>query len=57
MELFKFSFFSIIDQGIGLDYCDIEWFSWEMNRDNSVIIEIAFKEMVKLLPAMWETWV
>ena len=22
--------------GIDLDYCDIEWFAMEMNRDNSV---------------------
>ena len=26
-----------------LDYCDIEWFSLEMNRDHSVIFEIASK--------------
>ena len=45
-----------VQQGrVDLDYCDIEQFAWEMNRDHSVIIEIAFKEMVKLLPAMWET--
>jgi len=24
-----FSFFSIIDLGIDLDYCDIEWFAWK----------------------------
>ena len=29
--------------GIDLDYCDIEWFALEMNRDNSVVFEIAFK--------------
>ena len=29
--------------GIGLDYCDIEWFSLEINRDHSVIFEIASK--------------
>ena len=27
--------------GIDLDYCDIEWFALEMNRDHSVIFEIA----------------
>ena len=27
--------------GIELDYCDIEWFSLETNRDHSVIFEIA----------------
>ena len=29
--------------GIGLDYCDIEWFSLETNRDHSVVFEIASK--------------
>ena len=29
--------------GIDLDYCDIEWFASEMNRDHSVIFEIASK--------------
>ena len=29
--------------GIDLDYCDIEWFALEMNRDLSVIFEIASK--------------
>ena len=24
-----------------MDYCDIEWFALEMNRDHSVIFEIA----------------
>ena len=28
---------------IDLDYCDIEWFALEMNRDHSVILEIASK--------------
>ena len=28
--------------GIDLEYCDIEWFALEMNRDHSVISEIAF---------------
>ena len=27
--------------GIDLDYCDIEWFALETNRDHSVIFEIA----------------
>ena len=30
-------------QGIYFDYCDIEWFVLEMNRDHSVIFEIAPK--------------
>ena len=38
-----FSFFSITSQGIDLDYCDIKWFALEMNRDHSVIFEIASK--------------
>ena len=42
-RLIKFSFFSITDQGIDLDYCDIEWFALEMKRDHSVIFEIASK--------------
>ena len=41
--MFNFSFFSITGPGIGLDYCDIEWFAVEMNRDRSVIFEIASK--------------
>ena len=40
---FQFSFFSITGWSIGLDYRDIEWFALEMNRDHSVIFEIAFE--------------
>ena len=29
--------------GIDLNYCDIEWFALETNRDHSVIFEIASK--------------
>ena len=29
--------------GMDLDYCDIEWFALETNRDHSVIFEIASK--------------
>ena len=29
--------------GIDLDYCDIEWFASETNRDHSVVFEIAYK--------------
>ena len=43
MELFNLSFFSLTDWGIDLDYCDIEWFALKMNRDHSVISEIASK--------------
>ena len=34
---------SITGWGIGLDYCDIEWFALEMNRDHPVVFEIASK--------------
>ena len=37
----QFSFFSITGWGIDLDYCDIEWFALETNRDHSVVFEIA----------------
>ena len=43
METFNFSFFSITDWGIGLDYRDIEWFALETNRDLCVVFEIASK--------------
>ena len=42
-EPFNFSFFSITGQGIDLDYCDIEWFALETNRDHPVVFEIASK--------------
>ena len=35
--------FSITGQGIDLDYRDIEWFALEMNRDHSVVFEVASK--------------
>ena len=43
IEPFNFSFFRITGQGINLDYCDIEWFALEMNRNHSVVFEIASK--------------
>ena len=43
IEPFNFSFFSITGWGIDLDYCDIEWFALEINRDPSVIFETASK--------------
>ena len=39
----QLQFFSITGQGIDLDYCDIEWFGSETNRDHSVVFEIASK--------------
>ena len=35
--------FGIRGWGVDLDYCDMEWFALEMNRDHSVIFEIALK--------------
>ena len=40
-EPFSFSFFGIRGSGIELDYCDIAWFALKMNRNHSVIFEIA----------------
>ena len=40
---FQGSFTSITAWGIDLNNCDIEWFALEMNRDHSVISEIASK--------------
>ena len=37
LKLFNFSFFSVTGWGTDLDYCDIEWFALEKNRDHSVI--------------------
>ena len=34
---------SITGRGIDLDYCDVEWFALERNRDHSVVSEIASK--------------
>ena len=42
-KIFNFSFFSVTGWGIDLDNCDIEWFALEMNRDHSVVFEIASK--------------
>ena len=39
----KLSFFSVTGWGIDLDNSDIEWFALEMNRDHSVVFEIASK--------------
>ena len=39
----QLSFFSFTARGIDLDYHDIEWFVLGMNRDHSVVFEIASK--------------
>ena len=46
IKLFDFSFFSVTGWGIDLDYHDIEWLALEMNRDLSVIFEIASMDCV-----------
>ena len=46
MEVFNFSPFSITDRGIHSDYCDVEWFALETNRDHSVVFEIVFKHCI-----------
>ena len=43
IKLFNFSCFSISVWGIDLDYCDIEWFALETNRDHSIVFEVASK--------------
>ena len=43
IKLVSFNFFSISGWDIGLDYCDVEWFTLEANRDHYVIFEIAPK--------------
>ena len=43
LRTIQLQLFSITDWGIGLDYRDIEWFALGMNRDHSVIFEIASK--------------
>ena len=40
---FNLSFFNISGWGIDLDYCDIECFALETNRDHSVVFEIVSK--------------
>ena len=46
MDPFDFSLLSVTGRGIDLDYCDIEWFALEMNRDHSVVFEIASKYFI-----------
>ena len=29
-----------------MDYCDIEWFALEMNRDHSIVFEISSKYFI-----------
>ena len=48
IEPFNFSLFSVTGWGIGLDYHGIEWFGLEMNRDHSVVFEIASKYCISV---------
>ena len=43
IEPFNVSFFGSSGWYIDLDYCDIEWFALETNRDHSVVFEITSK--------------
>ena len=54
--------FGIGGWGIELDYCDVEWFALETNRDHSVVFEIAPKYCILdsfvdyegyLIPSKW----
>ena len=39
----QLQFFSVTGWGIDLDYCDIEWFALETNRDHPIAFDIASK--------------
>ena len=39
----QLQFFNATGGGIDLDYCNIEWFALETNRDHSIIFETATK--------------
>ena len=43
IEQFNFSFFGISGWSTDLHYFDREWFALEMNRDDLVVFEIAYK--------------
>ena len=44
----------IAGRGIDLDYCDVEWLALEMNRDHSVVFEIASKYCISASFADYE---
>ena len=54
IEPFNFSFFSVTGWATDLDYCDIESFALEMNRDHSVVFEIASKYCIS--DSCWPWW-
>ena len=39
----QFQLLQLYSRGIDLDYCGIEWFALETNRDHFVVFEIASK--------------
>ena len=49
------SFFGNCHWGIDLDYCGIEWFALEINKDHSVAVETASKAFQTLLLTMRAT--
>ena len=42
-RIIQLQLFSVFGWGIDLDYCDLESFALETNRDHSVVFEIASK--------------
>ena len=46
IEPFNLSFSTISGWGIDLHYCDIEWFALEINRDHSVVFQIASEDCI-----------
>ena len=46
--------YSITDWSIDLDYCDIEWFALETNKDHSVVFDIASKYCIS--DSCWLWW-
>ena len=46
IEPFNFSFFSVTGWGTDLDHHDTEWLALEMDRDQSVVLETAFKHCI-----------
>ena len=45
--------FNLYVEGIDLDYCNIERFALEMNRDHSIIFEIAPKHCISDSPKIF----
>ena len=54
-ETIQLNFFSITGLHIDIDYCDIDSFALEMNRNHSVVFEIASKYCILDLLTMMAT--